>query len=430
MGTQSRRTFFKNGVLAVGSGMMAPGLFEAMARQPLNTPATRATGRPFVAGNGNILVIVQLAGGNDGLHAVIPYADPLYAKLRPTLNVAATNYITLNAQLALHAELGSLKPLWDAGQMAVIEDVGYPNPNLSHFQSTYIWETLDLTGAQGSSRTGWLGNYLESVGDSLQHPFMGVSGGALLPEAFMAPGVSVPSISSPAAFTIRADPNDTARNAQRQQTLLSYSESFKGASTAQTTFGTLVSNTAQTAATAATQFGKATATYQPASSANYPQTSLAASLQVIATAITQGLDVRVGYVTIGGFDTHADEARTLDALYPELADAIAAFWRDMQAQGFANNIMMMTWSEFGRRVEENGSQGTDHGTAAPLFVLGPGVAGGIHGSAPNLSQLDATGNLVFQTDFRSVYGTIIDKWLGGNSQTVLGGSFPTLDFVK
>lgn len=426
MGSFSRRTMFKNGVLSVGAGLLAPGLFEAMA----DAPALADARAPYDAGNGKILVIVQMAGGNDGLHAVIPYTDPLYAQLRPTLNVASTDMITLNSQLALHAKLGSFKPLWDAGQMAIIENVGYPNPNLSHFQSSYIWETLDLTGAQGTARTGWLGNYLQSAGDSLQHPFVGVSGGSLLPEAFMAPSVSVPSISSSAAFTIRADPADRGRDGQRKQALLDFNKSFTATNAATSTLGTLLANTAQTAASASTQFAKATTTYKPAASANYPKTSLAQSLQVVATAITQNLGVRIGYVTIGGFDTHADEGPVLDLLYPELADSIAAFWRDMQAQGFANNIMMMTWSEFGRRPKENGSQGTDHGTAAPQFIFGPGVAGGIHGTAPNLGSLDANGNLVFQTDFRSVYGTLIDKWLGGNSQAVLGGSFPTLDFVK
>ena len=426
MGTFSRRAMFKNGLLAVGSSLLAPGIFEAMAA----APAQAAGLAPYDAGNGNILVIVQMAGGNDGLHAVIPYADPQYAQLRPTLNVAATDQIKLNAQLALHAKLGAWKPLWDAGQMAVIENVGYPNPNLSHFQSTYIWETLDVTGAQGSSRTGWLGKFLQGAGDTQQHPFTGLSSGSLLPEAFMAPSVAVPSVTSSTTFGIKPDPADMGRQAQREQMLLDFQKSFTTSTTAQSTFGALLTTTSQTASTAAAQFTKATGTYHPAPSANYPKTGLASSLQVIATAITQGLGVRVAYVTIGGFDTHANEGPVLDLLYPELAEAIAAFWRDMQAQGFANKIMMMTWSEFGRRPKENGSQGTDHGTAAPQFIFGPGVAGGVHGTSPNLTNLDPNGNLVFQTDFRAVYGTLIDKWLGGNSQTVLGASYPTLDFVK
>lgn len=426
MGTFSRRAMFKNGVLAVGSGLLAPGIFEAMAA----ASAQAAGMAPYDAGNGKILVIVQMAGGNDGLHAIIPYADPHYAQLRPTLNVATTDQIKLNAQLALHAKLGAFKPMWDAGQMAVIENVGYPNPNLSHFQSTYIWETLDVTGAQGTARTGWLGKYLQGAGDSLQHPFTGLSSGSLLPEAFMAPSVSVPSITSSTTFGIKADPADKGRQAQRQQALLDFQTSYTSSSATQSAFGGLLNTTAQTASTAAAQFTKATGTYQPAKTANYPKSGLASGLQVIATAITQGLGVRIGYVTIGGFDTHANEGPVLDLLYPELAEGIAAFWRDMQAQGFANNIMMMTWSEFGRRAQENGSQGTDHGTAAPQFIFGPGVAGGVYGPAPDLGSLDANGNLVFQTDFRSVYGTLIDKWLGGNSQTVLGATYPTLDFVK
>ena len=232
MGTFSRRAMFKNGVLAVGSGLLAPGIFEAMAA----ASAQAAGMAPYDAGNGKILVIVQMAGGNDGLHAIIPYADPHYAQLRPTLNVATTDQIKLNAQLALHAKLGAFKPMWDAGQMAVIENVGYPNPNLSHFQSTYIWETLDVTGAQGTARTGWLGKYLQGAGDSLQHPFTGLSSGSLLPEAFMAPSVSVPSITSSTTFGIKADPADKGRQAQRQQALLDFQTSYTSSSATQSAF--------------------------------------------------------------------------------------------------------------------------------------------------------------------------------------------------
>ncbi len=431
MNRLSRRAILKDGCLAVGSGLLAPGIFGALAQVPAQAATLGAPLAGPAASNGRVLVVVQLAGGNDGLQAVIPYADPLYTQMRPTLGVAKSNQIPLSAQMALHADLGALKPLWDAGEMAVIQGVGYPNPNLSHFQSMYIWQTLDMTGAQGTAQTGWLGSYLHNAGASIQQPFTGVNGGALLPEAFMAPGISVPAISSAAAFSVRPDPADQQRAGQRRQALLNYTSSFTGTSDAQTTFAKLLSDTSQAAATGSDQFAKAAANYKPAAGVTYPaQSSLAASLQIVAATITQGLGVRVAYVTLGGFDTHADEVNTLHLLYPELAQSLAAFWQDMHAQGTADTIMMMTWSEFGRRVHENGSTGTDHGTAAPQFVFGPGVAGGLHGTAPNLANLDSTGNLLFQTDFRSYYATIIQNWLGADAPTVLGGSYPLLDFVK
>jgi uncharacterized protein (DUF1501 family) len=431
MSRLSRRAMLQDGLLAVGSGLFAPGIFQALASAPAQAATVRAGTPHAVGGNGRILVVVQIAGGNDGLNAVIPYADPNYTQLRPTIAIPKAKQIPLDSHMALNSDLGALKPLWDAGEMAIVQGVGYPNPNLSHFQSMYIWQTLDLTGSQGSVQTGWLGNYLTKIGATVQTPFTGVNGGALLPEAFMAPGISVPSISTAQAFSIRGDPGDNARAGKREQALLSFTSGFAGQGTAQTAFATLLSDTSEAASTGAKQFATASQTYKPAPGVTYPaQSALAASLQIVATAITQNLGVRVAYVTLGGFDTHADEVATLAALYPELAQSLAAFWQDMKAQGVADNIMMMTWSEFGRRVHENGSGGTDHGTAAPQFVFGPGVKGGLHGSDPDLSNLDATGNLIFQNDFRSYYATIIQNWLGTDPSTVLGASYPLMDFVK
>lgn len=422
----SRRAILKNGLLAVGSGMAAPSIFGAFANAPARAatlPGTLST--PRIADNGKILVVVQLAGGHDGLHAVIPFADPLYTQLRPTLAVASADQLPLNAQLALHSKLSALKPLWDAGQMGIIENVGYPNPNLSHFQSMYIWQTLDLTGAQGAAKTGWLGKYMQAIGSSTAHPFTGVESGNLLAAAFMATGVAVPTINNPDNFAIKADGNALSRADERQQTLLKLYTSYGQTSSAN---AQLLQDTSQAAQNGSVQLHQAFQAYKPA--VVYPTTGLGDSLKLIATAITQGLAMRVGYVTLGGFDTHADQANTLDKLYTEFGAALAAFWQDLTQHNAADNVIMMTWSEFGRRVKQNGSDGTDHGTAAPMFVFGPGIKGGIHGDTPDLSTLDQTGNLPFKTDFRAVYGTILSQWLGADASTVLGGTFDTLDFIK
>jgi uncharacterized protein (DUF1501 family) len=420
MPTLSRRVALKNGMLAIGSSLLAPGMLNALSASPAQADA-RLLPR---ANDGRILVVIQLAGGNDGLYALAPYADAAFPKLRPTLRLAKADVNPLNADLGLNKGLAAWMPLWSAGQMAVVENIGYPQQSLSHFQSMYIWQTLDTTGAQGSARTGWLGKYLQTIGASNHEPFTGLDSGSQLPTAFMAPGIAVPTVTSPKAFGITAD----KAKPDRSQTLIDFTAGFTGANEAQTAFATLLKETAQTAATGAAQLAKAAASYKPA--VTYPQTPLADDLQLLAMAITQGLDMQVGYVSIGSFDTHATERTALDRLYPELAEAVAAFWGDMQKQGFADKVLLMTWSEFGRRAQENQSQGTDHGAAAPHFVIGNGVVGGIHGDPPGLDKLDDYGNLPFQYDFRSYYATILQNWLGVDPTAVLGGSYPILDFLK
>lgn len=416
MRTFSRRAVLRDGIFAAGSALLGP--FAQVA--------THARG---AGGNGKILVIIQLAGGNDGLHTIVPYTDPLYKQLRPTLAVAANQVIPLNAQLGLHPMFASLKPMWDANQMAIVMNVGYPQPNLSHFQSMYIWQTLDLTGAQGTATTGWLGNYISGLGVANTDPFAGLDSGAtILPSAFMAPNISVPAINNPATFGIAPDKLDTARSAQRTATLLKFYQSFSQANGDQQ-FGNFLNTTAQTSTDASAQLAKAAASYKPG--VPYPaNVPLAANLKLIATAITQNLNLSVGYVTIGGFDTHANEVKTLDTLYKELADAVAIFYQDLAKQGVADKVVTMTWSEFGRRVKENGSQGTDHGTASPLFIWGPAVKGGIYGDPPNLGDLDQSGNLKFKIDFRQIYATVLAKWLGADSTKILNGTYNQLAFLS
>ena len=407
----TRRAILRDGVLSVGSTLTGASLFGRLAA--LGSPA-----------NGKTLVVIQMAGGNDGLHAVSPYMDPVYKQSRPTLALTAAQVIPISPALGLHGQFGALKPMWDAKQMAIVENVGYPNPNLSHFQSMYIWQTLDLTGAQGTARTGWLGNYVSTLGAPTSVPFAGLdSGTTQLAPAFMAPNIAVPAISNPQTFGITGDAADPTHSTKRTNDLLASYQNFNG----QGTLGTFLGTTAQAATTASADLAKAAAAYKPA--VTYPKTPLAASLQLIATAIVQGLDLRVGYATIGGFDTHANEAKTLDMLYQELAEAVTAFYGDLTKHGVADNVLTMTWSEFGRRVKENGSQGTDHGTASPLFVFGPAINGGLIGDPPDLANLDKSGNLVFKIDFRSVYATVLDKWLGADADKLLGGTFDRLAFL-
>ncbi|MBA3827026.1 MAG: DUF1501 domain-containing protein [Ktedonobacterales bacterium] len=414
----SRRVMLQDGLLTVGAQLAVPGIFSAMATAP---SAMGAAVQAVTAGK--ILVVVQIAGGLDGLHAVIPYRDPLYPKLRPNLAVDSKQVVPLTNDLGLHTGLNPLKPLWDAKQMAIIENVGYPQANLSHFQSMYIWQTLDMSGEQGSSQSGWLGRYLASVGGNTASPFAGLCEGVEIAPEMMAANAAIAAIGDPAAFTVQGDRSAPERDDERTQRLLQfYQESGN------TRFAPYLGNLAKATVNAAQQFQSAVTAYQPA--ATYPQTALGEGLQLIATAITQGLPMRVGHVIIGGFDTHVEQKTVLAGLYPDLAGSIAAFWQDLTAHGVADNVLMMTWSEFGRRVTENGSAGTDHGAAAPLFVFGPGVNGGIYGDAPDLKNLDVDHSLVFKTDFRSVYATVLDKWMGTDANSILGQKFTPLAFLR
>ncbi len=421
MHTQSRRALVREGLTTATTTLLGGGVFGRLAVEALKND-----GQSNQSANNHVLVVVQLAGGNDGLNSVIPYTDPLYAKNRPTLGVPASQVIPLTSTLGLNPLLSAWKPLWDARQMAIIENVGYPNSSLSHFQAMYIWQTLDLTGAQGTAQTGWLGSYLTQAGVAASRPFTGLDNGVTLATALEAPHISVPTIGSAATFTIAGDKANPGIDTQRTQSLLNYYQSF-AQQNASNPFASFFTSVATSSVTATKQFATADTAYKPA--ATYPATPLGDGLQLVAAAITQNLGMQVGWVTLGGFDTHANEADTHKIIYPDLAESIAAFWQDLAAQNAASNVLMMTWSEFGRRVVENGSQGTDHGTAAPLFVFGPGVVGGIHGDAPDLANLDPTGNLVFSADFRSVYATVLDKWMQVDSSKVLGGSFPDLDFL-
>ncbi|GAC1350859.1 MAG: DUF1501 domain-containing protein [Ktedonobacteraceae bacterium] len=366
------------------------------------------------------LIVVQMAGGNDGLNTVIPFTDPLYHQMRPTLGIPDTKVIHLDTRLGLHPNLAPLKQLWDAGHMAVVEGVGYPNQSLSHFQAMDIWQTLDLNGT-GSQ--GWLGKFVSGWVDQDGHPFKAMDIGVQTAQALASISAPVPTLESVNTYRIYPDPADTDSGNARLQALMKLYNSYPKTSP----YAALLDTTALSAQDGSKQLHAADATYQPL--VTYPQGPFAAGLKILAEAIVQGLGLRVGYVTLGGFDTHANQQTTHDTLMKTLADGLVAFYTDLSKHGKADTVVVMTWSEFGRRVEENGSQGTDHGTAAPMFVLGNPVNKGVFGEPPSLSNLDTTGNMKYTTDFRSVYATVLDRWLGASSQDVLGGSFGTQNFL-
>jgi uncharacterized protein (DUF1501 family) len=432
----TRRAMMKDGLLAVSAGMIMPSVFARAVRAAQN--AAREGDTWAQAAQGRTLIVVQMAGGNDGLNTIVPYTDPNYQSARPTLKLGADQVLDLNGRLGMHPGLQALQPLWKAHKLAVVEGVGYPNSSLSHFTAMDIWQTVDVDGQGRSGKGGWLGNYAKYLGgmiDENGHPFTTMAVGSTLPTALRALNVDVPVVSAnPSEYRLQPDPANTkdvsAANARIQTLLKLYSTYPKSAP-----YAALLDATAQGAVAGSKQLADAVSSYT--TSVKYPATNFAKGLQVLAEAIVQKLGLRVGYVTIGGFDTHAEQdTKTATApgrhteLLIELAEGVAAFYADLAAHGAADNVVVMTWSEFGRRVHENGSHGTDHGTAAPLFVAGNAVLGGVYGEPPDLSSasLDHNGNLVNTVDFRSVYATVLD-WLGAPSASVLGQSFNDQKFL-
>jgi uncharacterized protein (DUF1501 family) len=340
--------------------------------------------------------------------------------MRPTLAVPDNKVLHLDTRLGLHPNLQPLKSLWDAGHLAIVEGVGYPNQSLSHFQAMDIWQTLDLNG-NGSE--GWLGKLVAGLVDEAGHPFKALDVGTMTAQALHSISAQVPTLANTKSYALAADPSDPDRGNARIQALMNLYNSYPKASP----YAALLDATAISAQEGSRALHAADAAYVP--SVTYPTDSFASGLKILAEAIVQDLGLRVGYVTLGGFDTHANQQTTHDTLMTTLAQGLAAFYADLTTHGKADNVIVLTWSEFGRRVEENGSQGTDHGTAAPLFVLGNTITRGIFGEPPSLSSLDSNGNLKYTIDFRSVYATVLDRWMGASSQEVLGGSFGAQNFL-
>ncbi len=414
----SRRAMIKDGMLAVSAGMIMPAIFSRGVASAMSQSLDGS--RIAQTATDRTLIVVQMAGGNDGLNTVVPYTDPLYIKMRPTLGIAQSKVLTLDTRLGLHPNLAPLKKLWDAGHLAVVEGVGYPNQSLSHFQAMDIWQTLDLSG-NGSD--GWLGKLVAGLVDQQGHPFKSLDIGVQTAQALQSISTQVPTVASVKSYVIAPDPADGDGGNARLQALMNLYNSYPKTAP----YAALLDTTALSAQDGSRQLRQADATYHPA--VTYPSGPFASGLKILAEAIVQDLGLRVGYVTLGGFDTHAGQSATHDALMTTLANGLSAFYNDLAGHGKADNVVIMTWSEFGRRVEENGSLGTDHGTAAPMFVLGTPINKGIFGEPPSLSSLDQNGNLKYTIDFRSVYATVLDRWMGASSKDVLGADFGSQNFL-
>ena len=419
----TRREFLTNGLTFVGLGLAMPTvLMRAAQAQTGASTDPLAISLPPIPG-GKILVVIEMSGGNDGLNTVIPYTDLGYAKARPVIGIPANDVVKLTSNIGLHPNMGAFKGLYEKGQLAVMTGVGYPNPNRSHFQSMDVWQTGN-TEIDVRERTGWLARYFDKDGHFQGNPLSGITLGSSLPLTLFSDTVPASVIGGGADFGFQNQAGDKKQQMEALRAL--YAQGTVAGSNAE-----FVRNVGSEAYSSSLELKKAFKDYdiKAGSTAKYPQGSgLAAGLQTIAKLITGGVGTRVYYVGIGGFDTHANQPRQHANLLGDLSNSITAFYDDLALQGRANDVVTMTFSEFGRRVKENGSAGTDHGAASVMFLAGGGIKGGVYGDYPSLTDLD-DGDLRMHTDYRSVYATLLDKWLATNSQPVLGGNFPHLDFV-
>jgi uncharacterized protein (DUF1501 family) len=369
-----------------------------------------------------VLVVIELAGGNDGLNTVVPYTDALYTgTYRKTIGVPAADVLDLDGRLGLNPAMTGMKSLWDAGRVAVIEGVSYPSPNLSHFTSRDIWHTADPKLLQ---RNGWLGRYADRALADNENPLVGCAISQSLPRTLLADKVVFPSFTNVASYSYATD----GANASDAPNQLS-------AFVAQSSLPHEVANRSERIEDISRDAASSSATLKTITTgyvarATYPNNSLANALKLCAELIVGNVGTQILYVTFGGFDNHAAQKATHDNLLKTISDSIKAFSDDLDGQGKSQNVLVMTWSEFGRRVPENGSLGTDHGTAGVHFVVGPSAIRGVYGPPPDLAHLDNNGNLPWQTDFRSYYGTVLTSWLRvPDVAAVLGAGYPNLGCV-
>ena len=416
----SRRDFLQRG-LVFGAG--AQGLAAGYAAVPDVFAKAVYGAKSAGVQNDRILVMIQLGGGNDGLQTVIPLADGRYRDLRPTLSKEADTALPLDKAHGLHQSLKGIKALYDQGKVAIVQGVGYPTPSFSHFDSIRVWETGDPTRRQ---QDGWLGKTIAKNYDSAGHPLVGCACGTTsTPGALRDLQATLTVINDQASFKFQGNGDNVDKV---MGTLYTSTPGIYGA-----LFDTAMSTVRDTVA----QLKTSAAKYVPKAAYSDNQklvfsskNQLAAALQLAAELIVTGTGVKVLHVTLGGFDTHYTEQTRHADLMAYLDAAVSAFHQDLTAYGMADRVLVATWSEFGRRPQENASGGTDHGTAAPVILIGDPVKGGLYGQAPDLAKLDGSQNVGFSVDFRSVYQEILGSHLGVDGKDVLGASFERIPFVK
>lgn len=392
----SRRDFIQRSALATAGTMLIPQFLKAWER-------------PLIEGD-RILVVLQLSGGNDGLNTIVPFTNDIYFQSRPKLALKPEKILKISDELGFNAALEKLRGIYDQGYMSVINNVGYPNPDRSHFRSMDIWQSAN---PKEYLNTGWVGRFLDANCDGVEHNAI--------------------EIDDTLSLALKGD--QIKSMAMRDPARLykaTHSPMFKAMSENQPAHGAdpIVSYLYKTAAetvSSASYIYNQTKTYS--STSQYPNTDLGGRLKTIGTLINSGVNTKIYYAALSGFDTHVNQIGQQERLLTQYADAVAALIQDLDAHGNLDRTVILTFSEFGRRVSENASGGTDHGTANNIFVFGKKLKqAGFLNSTPDLKSLDE-GDLVYQVDFRSIYATLLNKWMNADPSKILGEDFPLLNFL-
>jgi uncharacterized protein (DUF1501 family) len=407
----SRRIFIRNGVATLGVGFAAPSFLSAIAQAQV--------------AHAKNLVVVYLGGGNDGLNTLVSYQDPSYYSRRPTIGVPAGQVLQVGTDaaghaLGLHPRLTGLLPIFNQGRLALVQRTGYQNSSRSHFEAGDIWGTANPLSFSG---TGWLGRYL----DTLPRPLDGLAAWnttAETPRALISALSGVPAIANASTYTYASPNRGTA--ALQERAAAQAMASNPAVNRPQLAY---INGTSLGAIQTLDRVAQVTS-YTP--TVTYPNEGFASSLKTVAGAMVKGIGTRVFWVSTGGYDSHSGQGGGGGGAYANLmttlGNGLAAFYNDVRNQGLANDTTVIVYSEFGRRISENGSQGTDHGAASLMMVLGGMVRGGLHGTAATLSPghptlENSSGDVHYETDFRSVYAKLLDGWLGVNSVPILNGDF-------
>jgi uncharacterized protein (DUF1501 family) len=430
----TRRVFLQRGLTLLAAAPTVPAFLDqtvmAMA-SPLDAPLTQQPSGK----DGKVLVVVQMAGGNDGLNTVVPFADDTYHRVRPGIRHDPRTLHKLSDTLGLHPNLRPLTDLNERGQMTIVQAVGYPNPNRSHFRATDIWESAQPEREQPSS--GWVGRYFDNACAGAD-PHVGVNVGDTLPLAMQGERVTPLTLERPESYRYRGpdrvryeELNRIGKKSEDGRPRMEDGRKVSAPSSVphspSSTTLDFLHRTAMDAQLSSDDILRVAQNHQPPG--EYPKGELGEGLRLVAAMIRGGMSTRVYYVRLGGFDTHANERGRHDQLMLRFGEAVGAFWADLKSQKNDERVLMMTFSEFGRRVAQNASGGTDHGAAAPLFLFGPRVKGGVVGNNPSLTDLD-NGDVKHQFDFRSVYATVLHQWLDTPSKPVLGQQFKLLPILK
>lgn len=395
-----RKEFIQAGSLATAS-LMVPQFLKAFE------------GRPLVAPGNKVVVILQLSGGNDGLNTVIPVRNELYYKARPKLGIERTKALSLTDETGLHPALTTFKDLYDDGSLSILNSVGYPNPDRSHFRSMDIWHTASQSSEYWT--TGWVGRYLDAQCNGCDKPTQAIELDDVLSLSLKGEHIKGIAVKDPRRLYGTA-------NEKFFRDIMKNHRDEPGEQPVDYLYKTM----AETLSSADYIFKQSR--MHPTNAA-YPATGLGNSLKTIASLIYSEINTKVYYVSLGSFDTHINQEGQQQRLFTEMNDAVKAFVKDLKENNRFNDVLFFTFSEFGRRVSQNASNGTDHGTANNMFFISGGLKQkGLINEMPDLSNLDE-GDLKYKVDFKNAYATVLKKWLGADDQLILSGKYDHLQFI-